>query len=127
MSQRAQPAPESESFKSPNELSRPIYTSSLQNSQFPSSHQDSSLTSSLLGRPYNIEDLAKSFRLKNHISDGTTSSVSATMITGVHDSHKLEQEQLQPSKTQRQPKAKRIQKPQVRSSALTVLNYSNIL
>ncbi len=111
MSQRAQPTSEAASYSTTNELSQTTYTSSLHDSQFPSSHQDTSLSSSLLGRSY-IEDLAKA-TMKSNPSEAPKDMPTATMISGVHDSHKLEQEQLQPPKTQRQPRPKKTLKAQV--------------
>ena len=121
MSQRAQPSAKPESYVSSSELPRPIYTSSLHNSQFPSSHPETNLTSTLLGRSYNIESLAKA-TMQNSAEEIVKTSISTTtMISGVHDSHKLEQEQISPPKVQRQPKAKKPARPQVSKVSTHIL------
>eukprot|EP00795_Rhopilema_esculentum_P005844 gene5844-11163_t len=109
-SQRAQPSSKPDSY-SANEHSRPIYTSSHHNSRFPSTHQSTSLTSSFLGRNYNLESLAKASMQNN--GETVEGSMPAPMISGIHDSHTLEQEQIQPPKAQRQAKQKRTTKQQI--------------
>ena len=119
-SQRAMPSStiESTSFQSTNDISRPTYTSTFPNNQFPSSHQDSTLSSGLTGRHFTLESLAAA-SLVNQVND--SSQRPAPMISGVHESHKLEQEQLQaPNKSQRQQKQRRPQKSQVCFTLLPV-------
>eukprot|EP00794_Sanderia_malayensis_P010061 gene10061-11090_t len=130
MSQRAPQASaatsSSESAGNDQHSRRTTYASSLHHNKFPSStssssshHQDatatSNLGSTLLGRNYlHADDLAKVTMKDRDSEDGKSApSPPATMISGVHDSHKLEQEQLQqPPKSQRQQKPKRAQKTQ---------------
>ena len=111
-SQRAEPSSKQESFPNSEQLTRSTYTSTLHNSQFASNHPVSSIASSILGRSYNIESFAKA---SANVGTGETTerSTATTMISGVHDSHKLEQEHMQPMKMQRQPKPKKASRPLV--------------
>ena len=111
-SQRAEPASKQDTYSSPEQANRSTYTSTLHNNKFPSSHPTSSIASSILGRSYNLETLAKA-TTHSGANESSERATATTMISGIHDSHKLEQEQIQPAKSQKQPKPKKATRSQV--------------
>ena len=123
-SQRADPSSKHEAYSNSELPDRPAYTSSHQGSQFqPSSHHPNpGITSSILGRSYNLESLANAASAHSVAGDAADRSATTTMISGVHDSHKLEQEQIHPVKQQRQAKLKKVGRSQV-CRVLTCIVY----
>ena len=111
-SQRADPSSKQESYTTSEQLNRPTYTANLHSNQFVSKHPTSSIASSILGANYSLQALAKA-SVNVGTSEVNERPTKTTIISGVHDSHTLEQEHLQPVKVQRQPKPKKTSRPPV--------------